>query len=266
MVDPPPDGAASFSIGRPGDDLSAAGPTVVRVPSAAMDDATTSWCDDPPLRAGVRTYHPRRGRLHDASRTRVSQLLTRYGLPPGPLDPATLFAGRPVVVEIGFGMGEATLQLAHADPETGIVAVDVHTPGVLRVLSAIESDGLDNLRVAHEDAVALLHDRVAPASLAGVRVWFPDPWPKLRHHKRRLVQPRVVAMIASRLRIGGLLHLATDVPGYAEQMLLVTSAEPLLCNDFGGYAPRPSWRPTTRYERLGTERSRPVNDLVLRRV
>lgn len=231
-----------------------------------MTDRTPVRHDDPPLPMGVRTYHPRRGRLREDSRARVAELLTRYGVPAGPLDLQATFAGRPVVVEIGFGMGEATLQMARADATTAILAVDVHTPGVLRLLSEIEATGIDNLRVAHEDAVPLLHHRVEAQSLAGVRAYFPDPWPKVRHRKRRLVQPRVVTLIATRLRVGGMLHLATDVTAYAEQMLAVTTAEPLLHNDFDGFAPRPPWRATTRYERLGVERSRPVRDLVLRRV
>jgi tRNA (guanine-N7-)-methyltransferase len=235
-----------------------------------MDDSAPARPGDQPLPGGptpgdVRTFHARRGRLSDQSRARVAQLLEQYGVPAGQLDLAALFGGRPVVVEIGFGMGEATLEMALADPGTAILAVDVHTPGALRLLSAVEVLGVANLRVAHEDALPVLR-RVAPDSLAGVRAFFPDPWPKLRHRKRRLVQPAAVALMASRLRGGGVLHLTTDVPDYAEQMLAVTSAEPLLHNDFDGYAPRPLWRPSTRYEQRGHEHGHPVVDLMLRRV
>lgn len=174
-------------------------------------------------------------------------------------------------MEIGFGMGEATLAMASADPATAILAVDVHTPGVLRLLSAVDTAGLHNVRVAHEDALALLTDRVAPAALAGVRVFFPDPWPKSRHHKRRLVQPAVVALLASRIAPGGFLHLATDVADYADVMLAVVSAEPLLHNNYfsdeqAGFAIRPADRPLTRFERQALDRGHPVQDLLLRRI
>ncbi len=219
------------------------------------------------LPPGVRTFHPRRGRLTPAQKERTAALLVRYGIPAaGTLDLAALFAQRPTAMEIGFGMGEATYAMAVADPATAILAVDIHTPGVLRLLGAIEAADLTNVRVAHEDALELLRTRVLPGSLDAIRVYFPDPWPKARHHKRRLVQPRVVALLASRLRVGGTLHLATDVPEYAEVMLAVLSAEPLLHNDHPGPAPRPEHRPLTRYESQGLDREHPVTDLVLRRV
>lgn len=219
------------------------------------------------LPRGVRTYHPRRGRLSDDQRQQVAVLLARHGVPgTGELDLVALFPGRPVVLEIGFGMGEATARMAHADPGTGILAADVHTPGVLRLLTTVERDRLDNVRVAHTDAVRLLAEQVPAASLAGVRVFFPDPWPKARHRKRRLVQPRVVSLLVSRIRPGGFLHLATDDPDYAAAMLEIVGSEPLLRNEYDDFAPRPETRPLTRYEARGRDSGRPVVDMVLRRV
>lgn len=222
----------------------------------------------PPSRPrGVRTYHPRRGRLTDDKRNRVADLLTRFGVPAtGELDLAALFPGLPVVLEIGFGMGEATAHMAQADPGTGILASDIHTPGVLRLLTLVEREGISNVRVAHGDALELLAEQVPKASLAGVRVFFPDPWPKARHHKRRLVQSPAVSLVVSRIEPGGFLHLATDVADYAALMLDVVNSEPLLHNDYQGFAPRPADRPLTRYEARGCDNGRPVADLVLRRL
>jgi tRNA (guanine-N7-)-methyltransferase len=216
---------------------------------------------------GVRTYHARRGRLSDDKRLRVAELLTRYGVPTaGELDLAALFRGLPVVLEIGFGMGEATAHMARADPGTGILAADIHTPGVLRLLTVVEQEGIRNVRVAHTDALELLAEQVPEASLAGVRIFFPDPWPKARHHKRRLVQSPVVSLVVSRIEPGGFLHLATDVDNYAALMFDVVTSEPLLHNEYQGFAPRPADRPLTRYEARGHDNDRAVVDLVLRRL
>jgi tRNA (guanine-N7-)-methyltransferase len=170
---------------------------------------------------------------------------------------------RPVVLEIGSGMGETTLAMARSDPETGVVAVDVHTPGIGALLAAAEREALGNVRVCIGDAVELM-DRLAPGSLAGIRAYFPDPWPKVRHHKRRLVQPAFVHRAAVLLAPGGTLHLATDIAHYADQMLAVCEAEPLL--DVGiGLIPRPQWRPITAYERRGMTAGRPSTDLIASR-
>ncbi len=209
----------------------------------------------------IRTFHPRRGRMSPAQRAAVDTLLPRYGVPEGPLDVTTLFGGRPVALEIGFGLGHATVEMALADPTTGIVAVDVHTPGVARLLLALEEHGLDNVRVVHDDAVELLRERVADSSLAAIRVFFPDPWPKARHHKRRLVRPDLVRLMASRLQPGGVLHCATDWASYAEVMLEVLTAEPTLRNAYDDWAPRLE-RPMTKFERAGLEQGHEVADLV----
>ena len=182
-----------------------------------------------------------------------------------PLDLATTFGGRPVVLEIGFGMGEATAAMAAAAPGAGILAVDVHTPGQGNLLRLMERDGLTNIRVADGDAVVLLRDMLPPASLAGLRVFFPDPWPKTRHHKRRLIQPDFVRLAVSRLAPGALVHCATDWEPYAQQILGVLTASPDLVNLHPGYAPRPDSRPLTKFERQGLAVGHVVRDLLFRR-
>ena len=225
----------------------------------------------------IRSFHPRKGRMSDAQRSALARLWKVYGIRvdgKGLLDLPTLFGSArqpselPVVLEIGFGMGDASAAMAAADPATGLLAVDVHTPGHGNLLRRIESDGLANVRLAEGDAVVLLRDQLAPASLAGLRIYFPDPWPKARHQKRRLVQPEFVALAASRLRPGATVHLATDWEPYAEQMLEVLSASAELENlhpDGAGWAPRPDWRPVTKFERQGIAKGHVVHDLLFRR-
>jgi len=173
--------------------------------------------------------------------------------------------GVPVVLEIGSGLGEATAEMAAADPLTGILAVDVHTPGIARLLARIESEDLRNVRVAHGDAMELVRDQLAPESLAGVRVFFPDPWPKSAHRKRRLVRPDFVSLLATRLQPGGFIHLATDWSDYAEQMVAVLDDEPRLEPDRAGAAHRVAGRPVTKFERAGLEKGHRVSDVVYRR-
>lgn len=209
----------------------------------------------------ILTFHPRRGRMTDAQRETVASLLPRHGLPAGRLDVAALFDGLPVALEIGFGLGHATVEMAEADPGIGIVAVDVHTPGVARLLAEIERRGLTNVRVELGDAVDLLDDRIPESSLDAIRIFFPDPWPKARHHKRRIVRPDLVALMASRLRPGGVLHCATDWEPYAEAMREVLDAEPDLHDPYDGWAPRLE-RPLTKFERQGVEKGHVVRDLV----
>ena len=188
-------------------------------------------------------------------------------LPEGPLDFDSWFGrSAPVLLEIGSGMGETTSQLVAAAPELNYVAVEVYKPGLAQLLLRGEHlGGLDNLRVLRGDAVDLLTDHVAPASLHGVRIFFPDPWPKKKHHKRRLVQPEFVALLASRLKPGGVLHLATDWEHYAEQMLEVCSGERLLTNSYDGWAPRPDWRPVTKFEQRAVNEGRVSHDLMFKR-
>jgi tRNA (guanine-N7-)-methyltransferase len=219
----------------------------------------------------VRSFKLRRGRITPGQRSALETLWSRYGLPSGPgersaIDPAQAF-GRvaPLVLEIGFGMGETTVAMAAADPGRDLLAVDVHTPGVGALLRDATARGLTNLRVVIGDAVDVLRYRLAPGSLDEIRVFFPDPWPKQRHHKRRLVSPAFARLAAERLRPGGRLHCATDWTPYAERILEVVAAEPLLLNAGGGYAPRPAWRPQTRFERLGLARGHAVHDVIVQR-
>ncbi|KAA9151903.1 tRNA (guanosine(46)-N7)-methyltransferase TrmB [Amycolatopsis acidicola] len=185
----------------------------------------------------------------------------------GPVDFAEWFGrSAPVLLEIGSGMGETTAQLAAAEPEVNYVAVEVYEAGLGQLMLRAEKLALENLRLLHGDAVILLREHIAPGSLSGVRVFFPDPWPKKRHHKRRLIQPEFVNLVASRLAPGGMLHMATDWANYAEQMLEVCSAEPLLRNRFPDWAPRPGWRPVTKFERRADEEGRVSHDLIFERV
>jgi tRNA (guanine-N7-)-methyltransferase len=193
------------------------------------------------------------------------------GLPPGPLDTDAWFGrSAPVVVEIGSGMGETTAALAAAAPEVNYLAVEVYQPGLAQLIMRAEDLGLEHLRLLRGDAVALLERHVAPASLAEVRIFFPDPWPKTKHHKRRLVRPEFVALVAALLAPAGRLRLATDWAPYAEQMRSVCSAEPALRNAHadapGGWAPRPAWRRVTKFEGRAEVAGRISRDLVFERI
>ena len=171
----------------------------------------------------------------------------------------------PKVVEIGFGMGGATADIAQARPDTDYLGVEVHGPGVGSLLKLVEERQLGNVRVIQHDAVEVFTHMLAPASLDGVHVFFPDPWHKKRHNKRRLIQPPFVALLASRIKPGGYLHLATDWEDYAIQMLEVLSQEATLENTADGYAPRPDYRPLTKFEQRGLRLGHGVWDLVFRK-
>lgn len=182
---------------------------------------------------------------------------------PVPLDPVALFGrSAPLVLEIGSGMGDATVEMAAADPGRDYLAVEIHTPGIAHLLALVERRGLANVRVAAGDALDLLRHQIAPDQLTAVHAYFPDPWPKARHHKRRLIQPAHVALIRSRLAPGGLLHCATDWPAYAEAMLATLTADGQLRNLYDGYAPRPAARPLTKFELRALAAGRPVRDLM----
>lgn len=226
----------------------------------------------------LRTFHPRRSPLGPARRDALERLWPRLGFsvhddaslprtPDGALDRRALF-GRdpPLVVEIGSGMGEAVAAMAAADPGRDYLAVEAHLPGVANLLLLLEAGGVTNVRVAHGDALELLRSRVPEASLDAVHVFFPDPWPKARHHKRRIIAPDHVALLRSRLVPGGVLHCATDWAPYAEVMLTTLTADPELENPHEGYAPRPAHRPLTHFERRGLALGHEVADVVVRRV
>nr|WP_236629845.1 tRNA (guanosine(46)-N7)-methyltransferase TrmB [Pseudohaliea rubra] len=195
----------------------------------------------------------------------------RFGIDfkPVPLDVDALF-GRPGprVLEIGFGMGHSLAAMAAAAPDRNFLGIEVHRPGVGKLLHLMQEQGLTNVRVLCHDAVEVLTDCIAPDSLDTLQVFFPDPWHKKRHHKRRLIQPPFTALAASRLSPGGLFHLATDWEDYAEQMLAVLSACPLLRNTApeGGYAPRPESRPLTKFEQRGERLGHGVRDLLFERI
>ncbi|MGZ0146975.1 tRNA (guanosine(46)-N7)-methyltransferase TrmB [Kribbella sp. WER1] len=188
---------------------------------------------------------------------------TQEDLPDGVVDLAGWFGrAAPTVLEIGSGMGEATAQLAVAAPEVNHLAAEVYPAGLGQLMLWVEKYDLDNVRLLQGDALDFLRDHVAPGALAGVRIYFPDPWPKKRHHKRRLVTAPFVALIASRLQPGGTLHLATDWADYADRMLAIGTAEPTLRNSSDGWAPRPEWRPVTKFESRAQAEGRDVRDLI----
>ncbi len=168
----------------------------------------------------------------------------------------------PTVLEIGTGMGDATAQLAVASPEVNHLAAEVYPAGLGQLMLWMEKYELENVRLLKGDALDFLRDHLAPESLHGVRIYFPDPWPKKRHHKRRLVTAPFVRLVASRLAPGGTLHLATDWADYADRMLEICTAEPLLTNQYADWAPRPEWRPVTKFEARAQVEGRPCRDLI----
>ena len=217
----------------------------------------------------IRSFVVRAGRIGPGQARALATLAPRFVLPfvATPVDFAEVF-GRvaPLAVEIGFGMGSATAAIAAAAPHIDFVGIEVHPPGVGALLQRIDEQRLENVRIVQHDAVEVLESMIAPASLAGVHVFFPDPWHKKRHHKRRLIQPPFVRLLASRLAPGATLHCATDWLPYAEQMLAVLSAEPTLVNAAGdGFAARPPSRPLTKFEQRGLDRGHGVRDLVFTR-
>lgn len=221
-----------------------------------------------PHRDHIRSFVLRQGRVSNAQQRYYDEGMPRWGIPyaVAPLDFAASF-GRtaPTILEIGCGMGETTAAIAAAHPENNFLGIEVHAPGVGSLLKEIATRELANLRVIRHDAVEVLRDMIPPASLTGIHIYFPDPWPKKRHHKRRLIQPPLVHELALRLIPGGYLHCATDWEEYAYQMLEVLSAEPLLRNSAQGFAPRPAWRPQTKFETRGLRLGHGVWDVVFLR-
>jgi len=230
-----------------------------------------------PARRRVTSFVHQRNRFTEGQAHAWARLWPRHGCDVAdvlsgavPYDPLAWFGrAAPLILEIGCGTGESTAAQAAAAPDVDHLAVEVFEPGLAQLLMRIDEAQLANLLLLRGDAVDLLRERVPPDSLAGIRIYFPDPWPKRRHHKRRLVQPAFVALAASRLAPGGTLHLATDWADYAVQMLAVCSAESLLTNVVStpdGWTPRPPWRPVTKFERRALAEGRAVRDLVFRRV
>lgn len=217
----------------------------------------------------IRSFVLRQGRVSNAQQRYYDEGLPRWGIPYGAqlLDfSATFGRAAPTIMEIGCGMGETTAFIAAAKPENNFIGIEVHTPGVGSLLKEIAVRELNNLRVVQHDAVEVVRDMIPHGSLAGVHVFFPDPWHKKRHHKRRLLQSPFVHELALRLAPGGYIHCATDWEEYAQQMLEVLGAEPLLKNTAEGYAPRPDYRPLTKFEQRGVRLGHGVWDLVFKRV
>ena len=216
----------------------------------------------------IRSFVLRQGRISPAQQRAYQDLMPRYGIAyrPAPLDFAQAFGrAAPTILEIGFGMGETTARIAAAMPETNFLGLEVHVPGVGALLKLVEANQLGNVRVIRHDAVEVAQHMIAPASLAGIHIFFPDPWPKARHHKRRLVQPAFIALLASRLAPGAYLHCATDWEHYAQQMLEVLQGEPGLINTAAGFAARPDYRPVTKFETRGVRLGHGVWDVLFAR-
>ena len=203
--------------------------------------------------------------MSPAQHRALDALLPTLGIPfaPVPIDLDRAFGRRaPRVLEIGFGMGETTAAIARTRPDDDFLGVEVHAPGVGSLLKRVGELGLTNVRVIRHDAVEVVAAMIPPASLVGVQVFFPDPWPKKRHHKRRLLGPAFVHELAQRLVPGGYLHVATDWEDYAQEILAVLGAEPLLANTAAGFAPRSDYRPLTKFEARGLKLGHSVRDLV----
>lgn len=218
----------------------------------------------------IRSYVIRAGRMTDAQRKAFADHWASYGLSlhDGLADWESIFGRRaPVVLEIGFGMGNSLLKMAAAAPDKDFVGIEVHPPGVGRLINNAAEEGLTNLRVYMADALDVLDDCIADGSLSRVQIYFPDPWHKKKHHKRRIIQPAFVEKLRSKLEIGGILHLATDWENYAEHMLEVMTAAQGYVNEAGrGYSPRPDFRPVTKFERRGERLGHGVWDLLFRRI
>jgi tRNA (guanine-N7-)-methyltransferase len=228
----------------------------------------------------IRSFSGRRGHFTSGQRSAYESLLPVYGIgfSGQPIDSHAIFGRQaPLVLEIGFGMGETTAAIAQAQAHRNFIGVEVYPAGVGALLRRIEESAIANLRIIQHDAIDVLQHMIAPGLLSAVHVFFPDPWPKARHHKRRLIRPEIAALIASRLEPGGIVHCATDWAHYALQMLSVLSAEPALENTAGevhlsedisqarGFAERPDYRPLTKFERRGLGLGHGVWDIVMRR-
>jgi tRNA (guanine-N7-)-methyltransferase len=216
----------------------------------------------------IRSFVLRQGHISNAQRRAYDSLMPKYGIPftGDVLDLDDLFRRRaPRLLEIGSGMGETTALIAQAHPQYDYLAVEVHTPGVGSLLRQIDGLGLTNIRIIQHDAVEVLQKSLLPGSLNGVHIFFPDPWPKARHHKRRLIQSEFARLLSTRVESGGYIHAATDWEDYAIQMLKVFSEEPQLANSAAGYAPRPAHRPMTKFEQRGLRLGHEVWDLVFQK-
>lgn len=213
----------------------------------------------------IRSFVNRRSHITQGQQEAIDAFLTKWSLTyrPSLLNLTETFEREaPTILEIGFGMGETTEKIALARPDDNFLGVEVFNAGVGALLKRIEASSLNNIRIIQHDAVEVLRDMLAPQSLTGVHIYFPDPWPKTRHHKRRLIQPPLVELLASRMAPGAYIHCATDWQRYAEQMLAVLSAETSLQNTCEGFAPRPEFRPLTKFENRGLRLGHGVWDVI----
>jgi len=220
------------------------------------------------MQQAIRSFVLRQGRVSNAQRRACETLLPKYGIPfsENLLDLDQVFGRKaPKILEIGFGMGESTAAIAKSHPQHDYLGIEVHTPGVGSLLNQIEQHGLTNLRIIQHDAVEVLRHMLPAACLDGIHIFFPDPWPKVRHHKRRLIQPVLATRLCSHLKPGGYIHVATDWEDYAGQILQVLSQEPQLKNTAANYAPRPDYRPLTKFEQRGIKLGHGVWDLIFRK-
>lgn len=231
-------------------------------------DARKHLSSDDPRTRPIRSYVLRQGRMSDAQQRALDELLPQFGVPyaAAPLALDTTFGrSAPTILEIGFGMGETTAKIAAARPADNFLALEVHGPGVGNLCKLIAENGLTNLRLMQHDAFEVVRDMLPEGVLAGIHIFFPDPWHKKRHNKRRLIQTPFVHELARRLTPGGYIHCATDWEDYAVQMLDVLTAEPLLENTAEAYAPRPDYRPLTKFEQRGLRLGHGVWDVIFRR-
>lgn len=221
----------------------------------------------------IKSFVHRRGHITQGQKAALERLSQQWVVPyhAQTLNMAQAFGNpSPTVLEIGFGMGETTAAIALARPNENFLGVEVFSAGVGALLNRIDTQDIHNIRIISHDAVEVVRDMITPNSLAGVHIYFPDPWHKKRHNKRRLIQPPFVNLLTSRLKPGGYIHCATDWEHYAHQMLDVLSAEPDLINTTdsqhnGGFAPRPEYRPLTKFEARGIRLGHGVFDLIFKR-
>jgi tRNA (guanine-N7-)-methyltransferase len=216
----------------------------------------------------IRSYVLRQGRVSNAQGRAVETLLPKFGISHSAqlIDYKQLFNNSaPTILEIGFGMGETTARIAAAQPDKNFIAIEVHTPGVGNLLKEIDAQQLGNLRIIQHDAVEILRDMIPASSLAGIHIFFPDPWPKKRHHKRRLIQSPLVKVLCDKLLPGAYIHAATDWQEYAEHILATLRAEPALENTAPDFASRPDYRPLTKFEQRGLKLGHGVWDIIFRK-
>jgi tRNA (guanine-N7-)-methyltransferase len=216
----------------------------------------------------IRSFVLRQGHLSPAQQRAVDTLMPHFGIEyqTQTLALDSVFGrSAPKILEIGFGMGDSTAAIAKAHPENDYLCLEVHTPGVGNLLKLIDTEQISNIRIIRHDAVEVLRDMIADGTLDGVHIFFPDPWHKARHNKRRLIQSPFIAQLVNKIKPSGYIHAATDWQEYAEQILAVFSAEPALANTATDYAPRPDYRPLTKFEKRGINLGHGVWDLVFRR-